>query len=131
MVPYSLELLWSPHQASCLEPDCVDEGHRRAREFGKWDWFAIGGDWGGRVIGDEADDARATRPWRLERNLRAVKDLPEDITYWAILTPDGWFDNPSLYIDRDDEVRRRWLTLSTTLLGRYANYLAVGVHYHS
>ncbi len=56
----------------------------------------IGGDWDGRVIGDEADGARTTRPWRLERNLRAVKDLPEDITYWVILTLDGWFDNPSL-----------------------------------
>ncbi len=25
MAPYSQELLWIPHQANCLDPDCVDE----------------------------------------------------------------------------------------------------------
>ncbi len=43
MAPYSQELLWTPHQANCLDPDRADEGHRHAREFGKWDWFVIGG----------------------------------------------------------------------------------------
>jgi hypothetical protein len=131
MAPYSSDLLWTEHIAECWRIDCDEPDHVRSRRFAKWDWYVIGGDYDGLVNGDEHPEPATPAGWRLERNIRPVKDLPEDIAYWSILTPDGWFDNPSLYAHPESEVLREWLGLSTRLLGRYPDYLAVGINLHN
>ncbi len=131
MAPYSSELLWTEHIAECRRIDCDEPDHVRSRLYAKWDWYVIGGDYDGLVIGDEHAQPANPGGWKLDRNVKRVKDLPEDIAYWSILSPDGWFDNPSLHAQPEDEVLREWLSLSTRLLGRYPNYLAVGVNVHN
>ncbi len=114
-----------------MRDKCTDPSHVRFNRFAKWDWYVIGGDYDGLIIGDEHSEPASPGGWKLGRNVRQVKDLPEDVAYWSILTPDGWFDNPSPDIHPEDETLREWLNLSTRLLGRYPNYLAVGIHCHS
>jgi len=131
MAPHDEQALITPHVANCLRENCTERSHVLSRRYSRWDWYVIGGDWDGRIVADEAEDPKATRPWPLKRNMKLVRDLPEDISYHAILTPDGWFDKPEAATEaEEDAVCTRWIVDSTRLLGRYSNYLAVGIHYH-
>ncbi len=90
MAPYSEELLWTEHIAECGLSDCDDPGHMRFRQLAKWDWYVIGGDYDGLIIGDEHSERSSPGGWKLGRiSGRSRTSLKTSLTARSSLSTAG------------------------------------------
>lgn len=102
----------------------------------QWDWWRIGGRYDGRVAAVEHDSENGFNFDKahesLDLNVRPVRDLPEDFTCWAILTPDGqWHQKAKMgwfgMAANEDE---GWLPRMRRIFAENNECVAVGCDLH-
>jgi hypothetical protein len=82
----------------------------------KWDYYSVGGRYDGSIPG----------------NVCPVRDLPEDVTCFAIVTPDGeWHERGKLgWFGMVSDKSDTWEHDMLMLLGRHTDCIAIGVDIH-
>jgi hypothetical protein len=82
----------------------------------KWDWYEVGGRYDGSIPG----------------NVCPVKELPEDVKCFAIVTPDGeWHERGKLgWFGMVGNQNDNWTHDMLMLLGKHTDCTAIGVDIH-
>lgn len=103
----------------------------------KWDWWRIGGRYDGYITANRQSSEDGfnfnARHETIKNNCRPVKELPENLVPYAIVSPDGeWHAKGEMgwWGMSDDTNEATWPHNSLMLFGNNADCLAIGCDLH-